>query len=71
MDGEPLYDPSKHTEDIQRCTDVALEAADIQFKFNNLQKKPRLNITAWPNTIRYQDDVGVILPEFRNLLNEL
>jgi flagellar motor protein MotB len=57
VDGEPLYDPSKHTEDIQRCTDVALEAADIQFKFNNLQKKPRLNITAWPNTIRYQDDV--------------
>jgi len=57
VDGEPLYDPHKHTEDIQRCTDVALEAADIQFKFNNLQRKPRLNITAWPNTIRYQDDV--------------
>ncbi len=55
VDGEPLYDPYKHTEDIQRCTDVALEAADIQFKFNNLQKKPRLNITAWPNTIRSQD----------------
>ncbi len=58
VDGEPLYDPYKHTEDIQRCTDVALEAADIQFKFNNLQRKPRLNITAWPNTIRYQDDVN-------------
>ena len=57
VDGEPLYDPYRHTEDIQRCTDVALEAADIQFKFNNLQKKPRLNITAWPNTIRYQDNV--------------
>ena len=55
VDGEPLYDPYKHSEDIQRCTDVALEAADIQFKFNNLQDKPRLNITAWPNTIRYQD----------------
>ncbi len=55
VDGQPLYDPYKHTEDIQRCTDVALEAADIQFKFNNLQRKPRLNITAWPNTIRYQD----------------
>jgi flagellar motor protein MotB len=56
VDGEPLYDPYKHSEDIQRCTDVALEAADIQFKFNNLQNKPRLNITAWPNTIRYQDN---------------
>jgi flagellar motor protein MotB len=55
VDGEPLYDPYKHTEDVQRCTDVALDAADIQFTFNNLQKKPRLNITAWPNTIRSQD----------------
>jgi len=56
VDGEPVYDPYKHTEDIQRCTDVALEAADIQFKFNNLQDEPRLNITAWPNTIRYRDN---------------
>ena len=55
VDGETLYDPYKHSEDIQRCTDVALEAADIQFKFNNLQRKPRLNITAWPQTVRYQD----------------
>ena len=49
VDGEPLYDPYKSSEDIQRCTDVALEAADIQFRFNNLQRKPRLNITAWQN----------------------
>jgi len=55
VDGEPLYDPYKHTEDVQRCTDVALEAADIRFTFNNLQKKPRLNISAWPNTIRSED----------------
>lgn len=55
VDGEPLYDPYKSSEDTQRCTDVALDAADIQFTFNNLQKKPRLNITAWPNTIRSQD----------------
>ncbi len=56
VDGEPLYDPYKHSEDIQRCTDVALENADIQFRFNNLQRKPRLNITAWPNTVRSQDN---------------
>ena len=55
VDGEPLFDPYRHSEDIQRCTDVALEEAQVQFKFNRLQKKPRLNITAWPNTIRYQD----------------
>ncbi|MCG6939588.1 MAG: OmpA family protein [Gammaproteobacteria bacterium] len=56
VDGEPLFDPYRSSQDIQRCTDVALEAADIQFRFNNLQNKPRLNITAWPNTIRYQDN---------------
>jgi len=38
VDGEPLYDPYKHSEDIQRCTDVALDAAEVQFTFNNLKK---------------------------------
>ena len=55
VDGEPLFDPYRHSQDIQRCTDVALEEADVQFKFNRMQNKPRLNITAWPNTIRYRD----------------
>ena len=63
VDGEPLFDPYKHTEDVQRCTDVALDAADIQFTFNNLQKKPRLNITAWPNTIRSQDDPETLVED--------
>lgn len=55
VDGKPLDDPGKSTPDVQRCTDVALEKADIQFKFDNLDIKPRLNVTAWPNSIRYQD----------------
>jgi len=63
VDGEPMYDPYKNSEDIQRCTDVALDAADIQFKFNNLQNKPRLNVTAWPYTIRYQDKPDTALEE--------
>lgn len=67
VDGEPLFDPYKQSEDIQRCTDVALEAADVQFKFNNLQNKPRLNITAWPNTVRAQDIPETELEE--NLVN--
>ena len=63
VDGEPMYDPYKNSEDIQRCTDVALDAADIQFKFNNLQNKPRLNVTAWPYTIRYQDNPETVQEE--------
>ncbi len=79
VDGEPLFDPFKHTKDIQRCTDVALDDADIQFTFNNLHKKPRLNITAWPNTIRGQDIAGTVMQEnkvhfkmysnYRNFIN--
>lgn len=56
VDGKPVSDPGKNSADIQRCTDVALDKADIRFKFDNLDKKPRLNVAAWPRTVRYQDD---------------
>lgn len=56
VDGKPLDDPGKSIPDVQRCTDVALENASIQFKYDNLDAKPRLNVTAWPQSIRYQDD---------------
>jgi flagellar motor protein MotB len=56
VDGVPEHDPYKNIADIERCTDVALDKADIQFRFNNLDIKPRLNVTAWPNTVRYRDD---------------
>ena len=55
VDGQPVDDPSKCSEDVQRCTDVALEKANIQFKHDSLKLEPRLNITAWPTTVRYQD----------------
>ena len=56
VDGKAIDDPGKSSSDVQRCTDVALDKADIQFKFDNLEVKPRLNVTAWPNTLRYRDD---------------
>jgi flagellar motor protein MotB len=56
VDGKPLDDPGKSMPDVQRCTDVALDKARIQFKYDNLDLKPRLNVTAWPGSIRYQDD---------------
>ena len=36
VDGEPIDDPNRSSSDIQRCTDVALEHADILFQFDNL-----------------------------------
>ncbi len=55
VDGKPIDDPGKSIPDVQRCTDVALDNARIQFKYDDLQTEPRLNVTAWPRTIRYQD----------------
>lgn len=65
IDGKPLDDPNKSIPDVQRCTDVALEKAAVQFKFDNLDFKPRLNATAWPNSVRYQDDAATEFAENR------
>lgn len=51
VDGEPIDDPGRSSADIQRCTDVALERADIQFQFDNLQSRRRLSVAASPTTI--------------------
>ena len=37
VDGEPIDDPGRSSADIQRCTDVALERANIRFGFDNLE----------------------------------
>lgn len=63
IDGKPIDDPGKSSADIQRCTDVALEKTNIQFKFDNIDFKPRLNITAWPNVVRYRDKLTTSFPE--------
>ena len=51
VDGEPIDDPDRSSADVQRCTDVALEQADIQFQFDNLHSSPRLSVTASPTTV--------------------
>ena len=51
VDGEPIDDPMRSSSDIQRCTDVALASADIQFGFDNLRAAPRLSVTALPERI--------------------
>ncbi|HEX6260386.1 MAG TPA: OmpA family protein, partial [Woeseiaceae bacterium] len=51
VDGEPIDDPQRSSSDIQRCTDVAMDAADIQFGFDNLKSAPRLSVTAKPGSV--------------------
>ncbi|NQZ97936.1 MAG: hypothetical protein HRU01_15615 [Myxococcales bacterium] len=46
VDGEPIDDPGRSSADIQRCTDVALDAADIRFEFDDLHAGPRLSVTS-------------------------
>ncbi|WP_346837318.1 flagellar motor protein MotB [Microbulbifer sp. SAOS-129_SWC] len=65
VDGTPEYDPYKNSADLQRCTDVALEQAHIQFRFDNKKMSPRLNVSAWPNTIRYADDPATEIADNR------
>jgi flagellar motor protein MotB len=55
VDGEPIDDPNRSSQDIQRCTDVALERADIQFQFDNLESSRRLSVAASPSTIVLRD----------------
>ena len=51
VDGEPIDDPKRSSSDIQRCTDVALEGAEIQFGYDNLRSTPRLSVAASPSRI--------------------
>ncbi|WP_455375944.1 OmpA family protein [Kaarinaea lacus] len=67
VDGQPINDPNKNIPDVQRCTDVALDKAQVHFKFDNMQAKPRLNLTAWPNVISHFDGSDTEFEE--NLIN--
>lgn len=55
VDGEPIDDPNRSSSDVQRCTDVALDNADIQFRFDNLEQRPRLAVAAQPVAIAVSD----------------
>jgi flagellar motor protein MotB len=54
VDGVPLDDPDRSSSDVQRCTDVALDKADIQFQFDNLTARPRLSVVASPSAVTFQ-----------------
>jgi flagellar motor protein MotB len=51
VDGVPIDDPSRSSQDVQRCTDVALEEADIRFRFDNASSQPRLSVTSQPTSL--------------------
>jgi len=69
VDGQPLDDPGECSSDIQRCTDVALDQANIQFKHDSLKTEPRLNVTAWPRSVGVQGLAGFSQVRFRMYSN--
>jgi len=64
VDGEPIDDPKRSSSDIQRCTDVAMKKADIQFGFDNMQSDPRLSVIAKPSRIALSQAIGFEPPIF-------
>jgi flagellar motor protein MotB len=58
VDGKPIDDLGRSSSDIQRCTDVALDNARIQFHFDNLESSPRLAVTANPVALPISDREG-------------
>ena len=58
VDGEPIDDPGRSSADVQRCTDVAMNEANIQFGFDNLASSPRLSATLSSSVVDVYDAPG-------------
>lgn len=50
VDGVPIDAPQRNSADIQRCTDVALDQAQIAFRFDDLKAERRLSLSSTPPT---------------------
>ena len=48
VDGKPIDDLDRSSSDVQRCTDVALDNANIRFRLDNLESRRRLGVAADP-----------------------
>lgn len=59
VDGVPTDDTGVIDPDIQRCTDVALEKADIQIRYDGFEQAPVLNAHAWPNAVQRDGKVEI------------
>jgi hypothetical protein len=55
VDGKPIDDPGRSSSDVQRCTDVALDNANIHFHFDNLEARRRLGVAANPVAVAVSD----------------
>ncbi|PYU29453.1 MAG: flagellar motor protein MotB [Acidobacteria bacterium] len=61
VDGKPIDDPGRSSSDIQRCTDVALDNANIHFRFDNLESRRRLGVAANPVAVAVSDRIASVV----------
>ena len=63
VDGKPIDDLDRSSSDVQRCTDVALDNADIRFRLDNLESRRRLGVAADPVAVVVNQPISeVALP---------
>ncbi len=65
VDGEPVDDAGRSSADVQRCTDVALDDADIRFGFDNLSAVRRLSVDAYPDRVALDAEHGTLADAVR------
>ena len=67
VDGVPIDDPGRSSADVQRCTDVAMDKADIRFQFDNLKAQRRLSVAVAPSVVVFHNtpDEGLIAAPVR------
>jgi flagellar motor protein MotB len=68
VDGKPIDDLDRSSSDIQRCTDVALDSANIRFQLDNLESRRRLAVAADPVAVvvsRPINEVALPVVHFR------
>jgi flagellar motor protein MotB len=57
VDGKPIDDLDRSSSDVQRCTDVALDNANIQFHMDNLRSQRRLGVAAEPVAVVVKEPI--------------
>jgi flagellar motor protein MotB len=72
VDGKPIDDLGRSSSDVQRCTDVALDNANIRFRLDNLESRRRLGVAADPVAVAVTDpgsDLAAPVVRFRTYSN--
>jgi flagellar motor protein MotB len=62
VDGKPIDDLDRSSSDVQRCTDVALDNANIRFRIDNLESRRRLGVAADPVAVAVKEPISELDP---------